>query len=66
MSLNATWPNDPPPVRVRAYRVNAMGLTQVADMENPARGGFGLRRMGRGFIQNGGTEWLLWSVVPRR
>lgn len=64
--LIATWPNDPPPIRVRAYRVDEKGLTQVAEMENPARGRFGVRHTGRGFIQNGGTEWLLWSLVPPR
>ena len=64
--LIATWPNDPPPIRVRAYRVGATGLTLVSEMENPDRGQLGVKHTGRGFIQNGGTVWLLWSAVPRR
>jgi hypothetical protein len=62
--LVATWTDDPTPVRVAAFRVDANGLTEVAEFKNPRAGGMGVEPTSHGFVQNGVNRFYLWSTSP--
>lgn len=60
--LVATWADDPTPVRVAAFRVDANGLTEVEQFENPRVGGIGVEPTSHGFVQSGVNRFYLWST----
>jgi hypothetical protein len=59
--LIASWNNDPPPVKITAYRVESKGLTIVANLENPDIGLTGVEPTNHGFLQRGNTNLLVWA-----
>lgn len=60
--LVATWADDPTPVRVAAFRVDANGLSEVSEFRNPTVGGIGVEPTSRGFIQVGVNRFYIWSA----
>ncbi|TAK17109.1 MAG: hypothetical protein EPO35_03855 [Acidobacteria bacterium] len=60
--LVATWADEPTPVRVAAFRVEAGGLTEVSQFRNPRVGAVGVEPTSRGFIQLGINRLYLWSA----
>lgn len=60
--LVATWADEPTPVRVGAFRVDAQGLTEVSQFKNPRVGGIGVEPTSHGFVQVGGNRFYLWSA----
>ena len=51
-----------PLIRLRAFSVDAKGLTEVAEIKNPADGLMGLESIGGGFLQQTRYDLLLWSA----
>jgi DNA-binding beta-propeller fold protein YncE len=51
-----------PLIRLRAFAVGADGLTEVAELKNPADGQVGLESFRGGFLQEGHRSLLLWST----
>ncbi len=49
-------------VALRAYRVDAGGLTEVARLTNPANGFVGLEPAYRGFLQRGAASLIVWAL----
>lgn len=60
--LIATWADEPTPVRVAAFRVDAKGLTEVEEFTNPRVGGIGVEPTSHGFVQVGVNRFYLWST----
>jgi hypothetical protein len=60
--LVATWADEPTPVRVAAFRVDANGLTQVDQFKNPRAGGIGVEPTSHGFVQVGINRFYIWST----
>ena len=59
--LIASWNDDPPPVKITAYRVDPKGLTVVSRLENPRIGLTGVEPTNHGFLQRGNTNLLVWA-----
>ena len=59
--LIASWNDDPPPVKITAYRVESTGLTVVSKLENPNIGLTGVEPTNHGFLQRGNTNLLVWA-----
>ena len=55
-----------PLIKLRAFSVDAKGLTEVAELKNPADGQVGLESFRGGFLQQGRRSLLLWSAAPNR
>jgi hypothetical protein len=53
-----------PLIKIRAFSVDAKGLTQVAEIKNPSDGLMGLESIGGGFLQQTRYDLLLWSATP--
>jgi DNA-binding beta-propeller fold protein YncE len=53
-----------PLIRLRAFSVDAKGLTEVAELKNPADGQVGLESFRGGFLQEGYRSLLLWTAAP--
>jgi hypothetical protein len=53
-----------PLIRLRAFSVDAKGLTEVAELKNPVDGRIGLESFPGGFLQQGSRTLLLWSAAP--
>jgi hypothetical protein len=62
--LVATWADEPTPVRVAAFRVDAKGLIEVSQFKNPRVGGIGVEPTSHGFIQVGVNRLYIWSTSP--
>ena len=60
--LVATWADDPTPVRVAAFRVDASGLTEVSEFKNPRAGGIGVEPTSHGFVQTGVNRFYIWAT----
>lgn len=60
--LIATWTDEPTPVRVAAFRVQAGGLKEVSQFKNPSAGGIGVEPTTHGFVQTGVNRFYLWST----
>ena len=59
--LIASWPDDPPPVKITAYRVEPTGLTIVSTLENPDIGLSGVEPTHHGFLQKAYTNLVVWA-----
>ena len=55
---------DHPLIRLRAFSVDAKGLTEVAELRNPVDGYIGLESFRGGFLQQGRRSLLLWTAAP--
>ena len=53
-----------PLIRLRAFSVDAKGLTEVSELKNPADGQVGLESFRGGFLQQGYNSLLVWSAAP--
>jgi hypothetical protein len=62
--LIATWADEPTPVRVAAFRVDASGLTEVSEFKNPRVGGIGVEPTSHGFVQAGVNRFYIWATSP--
>lgn len=60
--LIATWADEPTPVRVAAFRVDANGLTEVSEFKNPRVGGIGVEPTSHGFVQRGVNRFYIWAT----
>lgn len=58
--LVATWADEPTPVRVGAFRVEAGGLKEVSQFKNPRVGAIGVEPTHNGFVQLGINRLYLW------
>lgn len=59
--LVATWADEPTPVRVAAFRVDANGLSEVSQFKNPSAGWIGVEPTNRGFVQTGVNRLYIWA-----
>ena len=57
---------DHPMIRLRAFSVDAKGLTEVAELKNPVDGHVGLESFRGGFLQQGYNTLLLWTAAPNQ
>lgn len=53
-----------PMIKLRAFSVDAKGLTEVAELKNPVDGQVGLESFRGGFLQEGYNTLLLWTAAP--
>lgn len=60
--LVATWHDEPTPVRVAAFKVDELGLTQVSQFKNPTVGAVGVEPTSNGFVQVGLNRFYIWSA----
>lgn len=62
--LVASWGDfGPPRLRIKAFRVDDQGFTEVAAMNNPAVGQLGLEPLSGGFLQKGSHSLLVWTAA---
>jgi len=62
--LIATWDNEPPPIKVVVFRMDASGLSPLTQLQNPAKGRVGVEPTNRGFLQFAAREIIVWAMTP--
>ncbi len=61
--LVASWADSRPRLRLKAFKVDGQGFTEVGAMDNPALGQWGIEPTSHGFIQQGGHSLLVWKAL---